>query len=145
MAKKKELDNISLCMIQCEKDGYGCHYGHWQAARNRPVVIEKKDVIPDGYKLCPVCGNPFKPNRRTHIYCGPSCQMKAHIERNKEKYQEYYKKKMAKRREAQRKAKAMNCQHCDASGFCTKYSNDAVVWKCKEDADCKGYVEGEVE
>ena len=34
--------------------------------------------------------------------------------------------------------KTFDCQHCDEYGFCTKYSNDAVVWKCKEDADCGG-------
>ena len=38
-----------------------------------------------------------------------------------------------------------DCQYCDDLGFCTKYSNDAVVWKCKEDADCDGYVEGDDE
>lgn len=37
----------------------------------------------------------------------------------------------------------MNCKFCDDLGFCTKYSNDAVVWKCKGDADCKDYVEGD--
>lgn len=35
-----------------------------------------------------------------------------------------------------------DCQHYD-NGFCKLYSNEAVVWKCKEDADCEGYVEGE--
>ena len=42
------------------------------------------------------------------------------------------------------KGKAMpdiKCEHRDDWGFCKKYSNDAVVWKCKEDADCEGYVE----
>ena len=29
---------------------------------------------------------------------------------------------------------AFDCEHCDEWGFCKKYSNDAVVWKCKEDA-----------
>ena len=32
-----------------------------------------------------------------------------------------------------------DCRYCDELGFCTKHSNDAVVWKCKE--DCKDYVE----
>lgn len=36
----------------------------------------------------------------------------------------------------------MKCLHCDAYGFCKKYSNNAVVWKCKEDADCEGFTEG---
>ena len=35
----------------------------------------------------------------------------------------------------------MNCLYCDDLGFCELYSNDAVVWKCKKDADCEGYVE----
>lgn len=33
----------------------------------------------------------------------------------------------------------IKCEHRDEWGFCKKYSNDAVVWKCKEDADCEGY------
>lgn len=33
----------------------------------------------------------------------------------------------------------MKCKYCDELGFCTLYSNDAVVWKCKE--DCKDYAE----
>ena len=37
----------------------------------------------------------------------------------------------------------MNCMYCDKWGFCTKYSNDAVVWKCKEDPNCEGDLEGE--
>ena len=35
----------------------------------------------------------------------------------------------------------MNCQYCDAWGFCKLYSNDAVVWKCSKDPNCKDYVE----
>ena len=30
------------------------------------------------------------------------------------------------------------CKHCDNLGFCNLYSNDAVVWKCKRELDCKG-------
>lgn len=37
----------------------------------------------------------------------------------------------------------MDCQHCDNWGFCKLYSNESTVWKCKEDADCEGYVEVE--
>jgi hypothetical protein len=37
----------------------------------------------------------------------------------------------------------MNCQYCDDLGFCTKYSNDAVVWKCKDDVNCVAYTEVE--
>ena len=37
----------------------------------------------------------------------------------------------------------MDCQYCDEHGFCKKYSNFMTVWKCKGDADCDEYVEGE--
>lgn len=36
----------------------------------------------------------------------------------------------------------MKCRHCDEYGFCNKYSNDAVVWKCKEDTACEDFVDG---
>lgn len=31
----------------------------------------------------------------------------------------------------------MNCHHKDDHGFCNRYSNDAVVWKCNERINCK--------
>lgn len=34
----------------------------------------------------------------------------------------------------------MKCMYCDEYGFCNKYSNDAVVWKCNI---CEEYVEDE--
>ena len=38
-----------------------------------------------------------------------------------------------------------DCQHTDDHGFCRLYSNESVVWKCKEDASCEGYVEGSID
>lgn len=35
----------------------------------------------------------------------------------------------------------MICRYRDEKDFCSLYSNEAVVWKCKEDADCEGYEE----
>lgn len=37
----------------------------------------------------------------------------------------------------------MKCLHCDAYGFCKKFSNSEVVWKCKEDGDCNDFLEAE--
>ena len=105
--KKKELDKLSLDMIQCKKDGYGCHYGDWYAAQNRPVVIKKKDEIPEGYKACIRCGKLFKPNKFCNgkqIYCDIDCQRAAQRERSKAKRKEYYQNYMEKKREAQRRA-----------------------------------------
>lgn len=106
--KKKERDKLSLDMIECKKAGYGCHYGDWYAAQNRPVIIEKKTVVPDGYNVCPRCGKVFKPKTSKHIYCEVGCQRASHRERNKDKYSEYYRTHMAKKREEQRRARDGN-------------------------------------
>lgn len=36
-----------------------------------------------------------------------------------------------------------NCQHIDDQGYCRRYSNEAVVWKCQIDAACEGYEKGD--
>ena len=86
---KKQLDKLSLDMIQCEKDGYGVHYGKWYAAQNRPVKIEPKG-LPDGWKKCAYCGKPFKPKtKRIQYYCEAQCQAAAQKLRDKEKRKIY--------------------------------------------------------
>ena len=35
----------------------------------------------------------------------------------------------------------MRCQYCDELGYCTKYSNETTVWKCR--TPCKDYLEVE--
>jgi hypothetical protein len=81
--KKKELDNLSKDMIQCAKDGFGCHYGRWKATQ--PIVaVVKDDTLPDGWKLCEYCGKPFKgisPKR----FCDVLCRNKAYYEKNRDK------------------------------------------------------------
>jgi hypothetical protein len=99
--KKKELDNLSLDMIQCRKDGYGCHYGAWKAAKNRPVTIEKKtDELPKGWRICKYCGKPFKPKQRgiqlyCEYYCADEAAKERYRERNRERQQQYREKKKA--------------------------------------------------
>ena len=39
----------------------------------------------------------------------------------------------------------MKCLHCGNDGFCTKYSNDAVVWKCEKKSNCKGLAAEKIE
>ena len=98
MARKKELDKLSLDMIQCKKDGYGCHYGDWYAVQNRPVVIEKNDVIPEGWIPCKHCGKYFKPYGR-QLYCEMGCQKAAQKIRDGDKYAEYNREKSRRYRE----------------------------------------------
>lgn len=92
MAKKRKPTQLDLDMIQCEKDGYGCHYGAWKAAQaaQKPVKVEKE--IPDGWQVCKWCGKPFKPtSKKRQIYCEIYCQQSAQRERDKEKMAEHKK------------------------------------------------------
>lgn len=87
MRKKRELDKLSLDMIECEKAGYGCHYGAWKATQS-PVKIEKK--IPEGWLVCKNCGKAFKPKtKRKQLFCEVSCQKAAYEEKRKEQHAEY--------------------------------------------------------
>ena len=67
MAKKK-LDKLSLDIIECQKAGFGVHYGAWKATQTKPAEIKKE--IPDGWLVCQYCGKPFKPKtKRPQRYC----------------------------------------------------------------------------
>ena len=74
--KKAPMDKLSLDMIQCEKDGFGVHYGAWRAAQ-----YEKNGGMPqiqkrNGYKrICINCGKEFyvKTNR-VQKYCDEFCK-----------------------------------------------------------------------
>lgn len=84
MGKKKQLDKLSLDMIQCEKDGYGVHYGAWKAAQT-PVQIGPKGT-PEGWLVCAWCGKPFKPKtKRLQKYCEAYCQAEAQKARERQK------------------------------------------------------------
>lgn len=80
------MDNLDKCMIQCKKDGYGCHYGAWRAAQGDiPIVV---DEIPKGMKKCLYCGDLFKPVTKNNKYCGAYCQNRASTERCKRRKKE---------------------------------------------------------
>lgn len=106
MAKKKELDNLSLDMIRCKADGFGCDYGRWKAMQERPVVIKpKKDELPEGWRICERCGKAYKPkSKRPQKYCDAVCQRKAVEERNIDKKRECAK-AYEQRKRAERKLK----------------------------------------
>ena len=81
--KKKKLDKLSLDMIECEKAGYGVHYGAWKATQTNPVIIEKR--IPEGWLVCQWCGKPFKPKtKRPQKYCEAICQKQASYQRSRQ-------------------------------------------------------------
>lgn len=77
------MDNLAKCMIQCKKDGYGCHYGACRAAQGG-VFLMKEDTIPEGWKKCEYCGKLFKPyNKQKH--CELHCQERAAYDRYKKR------------------------------------------------------------
>jgi hypothetical protein len=89
MAKKKEVNKLTLEMIQCEKDGFGVNYGRWKA-RQSPTKIEPKTDMPEGWKKCAWCGTWFKPKSyRPQKYCEISCQITARDFRLKDKKAQY--------------------------------------------------------
>ena len=99
MAKKKELDNLSLDMIRCKADGFGCHYGHWKSLHEN-TKKEVEEATQEGWCICQRCGKAFKPKaRRVQKYCEASCQHEAQQERYREKNRdravEYYRRKRA--------------------------------------------------
>lgn len=75
------MDNLSADMIQCKKDGFGCHYGAWKATQE-PVKIEPKTTIPEGWRNCEYCGKPFK-NKQGKRFCDIGCRNEAYRERDR--------------------------------------------------------------
>lgn len=97
MAKKKEMDNLSLDMIRCKADGFGCHYGHWKliAGNTKPIEVE---MIPNDWRTCEHCGKQFKPRVKKQKYCEAACQHEAQMEKTKAKRHEYMRNYIANKR-----------------------------------------------
>ena len=105
MAKKKELDNLSLDMIRCKADGFGCHYGQWKALQGEPVKVEEEveEPTPQGWLICKQCGKPFKPRtKRKQYYCEAGCQRAAQNERDNERRKKYYREYQERKRKEQK-------------------------------------------
>ena len=83
MAKKRKLDNIDLDMIECEKAGFGCHYGRWKATQ--PIKQPEPVELPEEWKVCAHCGKSFKPNVPYQKYCEALCGYEAGMDRYKQK------------------------------------------------------------
>ena len=75
------MDNLSKCMVQCEKDGFGVHYGRWRATQEDVQIIGK---VPDGWRKCKHCGKTFKPYNN-QLYCEVRCQNMASRKREKDR------------------------------------------------------------
>ena len=99
--KKKELDKLSRDMIQCEKDGFGVHYGAWKATQERQTEFKRKEYEPRfGWGICGYCGNRFPKEHGKQLYCDSVCQRSKQIEKDREKRKEYCRIQMQKKRAA---------------------------------------------
>ena len=94
MAKKKELDNIELAMIQCEKDGYGVHYGWWYA--KQPIYVPPAKEM----RVCKFCGKLFEPKTVRHKFCDSVCSCAYNEKRANECAAKRYLEKKQKKTEA---------------------------------------------
>ena len=101
---KREPDKLAIDMVQCKKDGYGCHYGKWKALQKNPLPKKKVNGIPEGWKHCKRCGKPFKPSRASQLYCEAVCQAERQRERDRKRHNErqrqYRERKKAERMQA---------------------------------------------
>ena len=83
MAKKKDLSPLDLDLIQCEKDGFGCHYGKWKPWHDAQKLEQEKppnktdpDVIVK--RICDNCGVEFvRHDKRQRKYCCDACRESA--------------------------------------------------------------------
>ena len=80
------MDNLSRCMILCEKEGFGVRYGAWRATKGDAPVFETEAVIPKGWRACEYCGRLYKPyNKRPQKYCEAECQNRASLMRQRKR------------------------------------------------------------
>ena len=78
--KKKEMDKLSWENAQALAAGMS--YGKWKA-KQAPVKIEPKPVVPEGWQRCQWCGNPFKAGHGKR-FCDNHCREQAYHKRRLE-------------------------------------------------------------
>ena len=73
------MDNLSMEMIQCKKDGFGFHYGKWKA-RQEWKPIKPVEEEPKGTKrICPQCGKEFVYfTKHYRKFCGDICRINSY-------------------------------------------------------------------
>lgn len=92
-AKEKET-RLAKDMTDCEKDGYGASYGAWKATQPVQEIVKPEE---EGLKVCPYCGEKFKPKTKNAKFCCAEHQIAAYEQ--SEKYR-------ARQREYRRQTRA---------------------------------------
>ena len=100
LAREKDESQLGQDMGQCEKDGYGARYGAWKATQPVKEIVKVEDK---SLRVCPWCGEKFKPKAKNSKYCCTDHMIAAYQET--EKYKERQREKMRKQREQQKAEK----------------------------------------
>lgn len=79
------MDNLSADMIQCKKDGFGCHYGKWKALQEEKKIARVEAEESEFVRQCKYCGKKFLIGKRGRLYCNTNCGAMATYYRNREK------------------------------------------------------------
>lgn len=78
------MDNLSADMIQCKKDGFGCHYGAWKALQGEKPV--PKPEPSENASRCAHCGKEFVNKYGRRKYCDKTCRNLHNYYENRERY-----------------------------------------------------------
>lgn len=85
MAKKKELDNLTINVLAAEKAGLS--YGKYMALKYEkeqpPKMVESPS--PPGWKVCPHCGKKFYAEHGKRRYCSDFCYQQANYKAQRER------------------------------------------------------------
>lgn len=79
------MDNLSAEMIQCKKDGFGCHYGKWKALQGAKP-IPKPELPDDNISYCLYCGKKFVNKSGRKRFCDHTCSNLHNYYQNRERY-----------------------------------------------------------
>lgn len=88
MAKKKELDNLTINVLAAEKAGLS--YGKYMALKHEKEQPQKmaESPIPPGWKVCPHCGKKFYAEQGKRRYCSEFCYQQANYKAHRERIME---------------------------------------------------------
>ena len=64
--EKKDESQLGQDMGQCEKEGDGARYGAWKATQPVVEIVKEEDKR---LRVCPYCGEKFKPRAVNSKYC----------------------------------------------------------------------------
>jgi hypothetical protein len=74
----------------------GMSYGKWKAMQ--PIVEVKEKPMPEGYRKCEYCGEPF-PKKQGKRFCHDECRREAYRPRENAIQREYQRRRIARLKE----------------------------------------------